>query len=82
MKTKLLLTAALLAASSFAMASGGLSIHNVEQHMVDTDYVSTNTDRAKLSVPGNTEKFDVTAPSSDQYIIDTNQLKQSYDSTS
>lgn len=78
---KALLTAVLLTATNFAWASG-LSLDNVEQHMGTNDYVSFDNSRPEIVVQGAIDQFDAIIPGRDQYIVDTDQLKQSYDGQS
>ncbi len=79
MKTKTLLTAALLAASNFALAQGGLTIDNVEAHMNANNWVATQTERQEIVVQVPIDKYDVTLPNRNREIVDTNKLKQSND---
>ena len=72
---KALLTAVLLTATNFAWASGGLSIDNVTA----TDYVSTNNEQPEIVTQGPIDQFDVVIPGREDYLVDTNLLKQSYD---
>lgn len=82
MKAKALLTAVLLAATNFAWAQGGLTIDNVEQHMDADNWVATDTARSEIVAQGPIDQFEVVAPSRDDYLVDTNQFKQSYDGQS
>lgn len=82
MKAKLLITALLLAASNFALAQGGLSIENVEQHMNASTWVSTNTDRAQIVVQGPIDKFEAADQAVNRDLVDTNKFKQAYNGQS
>ena len=82
MKVKALLTAVLLAATNFAWANGGMSVDNVEQHMNADDWVATSTAPQKIIAQGATDQFDVVTPDRDRTLVDTNNLKQSYDGQS
>lgn len=82
MKAKALLTAVLLAATNFAWANGGLSIDTVEQHMDANNWVATDTARSDIVVQGPIDQFDVAIPGRDDYLVDTNQFRQSYDGQS
>ena len=82
MKAKALLTAVLLAATNFAWANGGLSIDNVEQSMNANNWVATDTARPEIFAQGPIDKFDVAVPGRDDYLVDANLLKQSYDGQS
>ncbi|MGI9227924.1 MAG: hypothetical protein ACR2PU_03940 [Gammaproteobacteria bacterium] len=78
MKAKALLTAVLLAATNFAWANGGVSLDNA----IANGYVSTDNDRPEVVVQGPIDQFDVEVRSNDQFIVDTDELKQSYDGQS
>jgi len=78
MKTKALAIAILLAATNFAWAQGGLGIDNVEQHTNANQSIDTNSDRPNIEAQGPIDKFDVVLPARDKNLVDTNQLKQSY----
>jgi len=82
MKSKALLTAVLLAATNFAWANGGISIDNVEQHMNTENWVATDTAPQKIIAQGPIDQFDVVTPDRDRTLVDTNNLKQSYDGQS
>lgn len=79
MKAKALLTAILLASTNIALANGGLSIDNVEQHMGANDYVSTQNSSPQISVQGPIDQFKADSSDRDRSLVDTNGLKQSYD---
>ena len=79
MKAKALLTAVLLTATTFASASGGLSIGNVEQSMNANNWVATDTARAEIVAQGPIDQFEVVTPDRNRTLVDINQLKQSYD---
>ena len=81
MKVKALLTAVLLAATNFAWAQGGLTIDNVEQHMDANNWVATDTARSEIVAQGPIDQFRV-APIRDDYLVDTDQFRQSYDGQS
>ena len=82
MKAKVLTTALLLAASNFALANGGLSIDNVEEHMNADVWVNTVTDRAEIVVQGSIDKFETTDQVSNRDLVDTNKFKQAYNGQS
>lgn len=82
MKTKALLTAVLLTATTFVSANGGLSIDNVEQSMNANNWVATDTARPEIFAQGPIDKFDVVIPGREDYLVDANLLKQSYDGQS
>ncbi len=82
MKVKALLTAVLLTAANFAWANGGMSLDNVEQHMNADDWVATSTGPQKIIAQGPTDQFDVVTPDRGRTLVDTNNLKQSYDGQS
>ena len=78
MKSKAILTAVLLAATNFAWANGGLSIDATE----DNGYRSASNNQPEIVVQGPTNQFDVALASREQYVVDTNQFKQSNDGKS
>jgi len=82
MKTKVLITAILLAATNFASAQGGLSIDNVEQHMDANNWIATDTARTKIVAQGPIDQFEVVTPDRNRTLVDTNQFKQSNDEQS
>ena len=82
MKAKALLTAVLLAATNFAWAQGGLDINNAEQHMDANNWVATDTARSEIVAQGPIDQFEVLVPGRDDYLVDTNKFKQSYDGQS
>ena len=78
MKAKALLTAVLLTATTFVSANGGLSIDNVEQSMNANNWVATDTARPEIVTQGPIDQFEVVTPDRSRALVDTNQLKQSY----
>ena len=81
MKAKILTTAALLAASNFAAANGGLGIDNVDQHMGAIDWVATQVVQQEINAQGPLEQFQ-NYVAEDVTVVDVNQLKQNYDGQS
>ncbi len=79
MKLKALLTAALLATTNLALANGGLTIDNVEQHMNANNWVNTQTEQQEIVVQGPIDAFDVITQDRDRDVVDTSKLKQAYD---
>lgn len=79
MKLKALLTAALLATTNLALANGGLTIDNVEQHMNANNWVNTQTEQQEIVVQGPIDAFDVIIQDRDRDVVDTSKLKQAYD---
>ncbi len=81
MKAKLVATAALLAASNFAAANGGLGIDNVDQHMGAIDWVATQAAQPEINVQGPLDRFqDYVAE--EVTVVDVNQFKHNYDGQS
>ena len=81
MKAKILTTAALLAASNFAAANGGLGIDNVDQHMGAIDWVATQVVQQEINAQGPLEQFQ-NYVAEDVTVVDVNQLKLNYDGQS
>ena len=82
MKAKALLTAVLLAAANSVWANGGLTIDNVEQHMDAQNWIATDAANQEIIAQGSVDKFDVASNDGDRTVVDTNQLRQSYDGQS
>lgn len=81
MKARILTTAALLAATNFAAANGGLGIDNVDQHMDANDWVATQATQQEINVQGPLDRFQNYA-TEEVTVVDVNQLKQNYDGQS
>ena len=81
MKAKVLATAALLAASNFAAANGGLNIDTVAEHMNAINWVTTQTDRQEIVAQGPLDQFQ-SYSAEQRAVVDVNQLKQNYDGQS
>jgi hypothetical protein len=79
MKSKALLTAVLLATTNLASANGGLSVGNVEQHMNTDKWIAAETASQKIIPQSPIDQFKVTALSRDRSLVDTDQLRQTYD---
>ena len=79
MKTKLIVSLAVLSFANIAWAQGGLSIENVEKHMNANKWVTTQSIESQVTTQGNIEKFIVDYPQDALTEEDTNKLKQSYD---
>ena len=81
MKAKIVATAALLAASNFAAANGGLGIDNVDQHMGAVDWVATQATQQEINVQGPRDRFQ-NYIAEEEIVVDVNQFKQNYDGQS
>lgn len=81
MNTKTIATAALLAASNIAAANGGLNIDSVEQHMNAGNWKNTQASQQEIVVQAPLGQFQ-NYVSDEITVVDTNQLKQSYDGQS
>jgi len=79
MKSKALLTAVLLAATNSAWPNGGLSVDNVEKHMNVAKWTATETGPQKITTQGAIHQFNVVVPNRNRAMVDTNQLRHSYD---
>ncbi len=78
MKAKVLITDLLFAATNFASANGGLSIDSVEAN----DYMSAENSQPEIVAQGPIDQFEVVTPDRNRTLVDTNQLKLSYDGQS
>ena len=82
MKSKAVLTAISLITTNFAWANGGLSVHNVEQHMNAEKWVATETLARKIITQGPTDQFDVISLNHDRTVVNNNHHRQAYDGRS
>ena len=81
MKAKTILTAALLGASNFAAANGGLGIDSVEQHMNASNWTNTQASQQEIIVQAPLDQFQ-NYVADEMTVVDTNKFKQNYDGQS
>ena len=82
MISKSLCTITIFAFSNIIWASGGLSIDSVDKHMNTSGWITTKSERTKITTQAPVDRFNVNLGVHQEYFVDTNKFKQNYDGQS